>query len=148
MLAIVGIVGENNCEEFMQKRMQHQGGWAATFVVVGVLLLAGLVGGVYFLKTRTTDQVATNDDASSEIERALDEAGSNNDAPSQEQPPKNDTTTSNPDQDKDEPQTQPSPQETAQETKKLPETGPADVFVKLIAVTALTAASVGYLRSR
>jgi len=148
MLAIIGIVEENNYEEFMQKRMQHQGGWAATFVVVGVLLLAGLVGGVYFLKTRTTDQVATNDDASSETERGLDEASSNNDKPSQEQQPKKDTTVSDPQQDTSAPRTQPSPQASTQDTKNLPETGPADIFVKLVAVTALTAASVGYLRSR
>lgn len=148
MLATIGIVRGNNCEEFMQKRMQHQGGWAATFVVVGVLLLAGLVGGVYFLKTRT-DQVATSDNVSSETERVPDEANSNNEMPSQEQQPKQDAATPDPEKDKDESQPQTSPkQDVAQNTTNLPETGPADVFVKLIAVTALTAASVGYLRSR
>lgn len=147
MLAIIGIVEGNNCEEFMQKRMQHQGGWAATFVVVGVLLLAGLVGGVYYLKTRTTDQeVAANDSTTSEIERALEDASANKD--------KEDATNKQAEQgDKTEgekdkataPATETAP---AQDTTKLPETGPADVFVKFLAVTALTVTSVAYVRSR
>lgn len=136
----------------MQTRMQHQGGWAGTFVVVGVVLLVGLVGGVYFLKSQTSDQLATNDDgASSEIERTLEEASSDNkpaDKRSAEQE------NSKPDSEK-KPNVTPdsssdkSPQSNSDDQEvKLPETGPGDVFAKLLAITALTAASVAYLRSR
>jgi type II secretory pathway pseudopilin PulG len=128
----------------MQKRMQHQGGWAATFVVVGIVLLAGLIGGVYYLKTRTTDQqVATNDGATSEIERALEKAGSDKKDATNEQSEQN-----NKSENKDDNSTPVTETPPTQDTTKLPETGPADVFAKFLAVTALTVASVAYLRSR
>lgn len=131
----------------MQKRMQHQGGWAATFVVVGVLLLTGLVGGVYYLKTRTTDQeVATNDSATAEIEGVLDDmsANKNKEDATNKQAEQDDKTESEEDT-TTAPAMEAAP---AQDTTKLPETGPTDVLAKFLAVTALTITSVAYLRSR
>ena len=127
----------------MRKRMQHQGGWAVTFVMVGVVLLAGLVGGIYFLKTRTTDQVAVNNDPMSQTEQTPKDTNLDKKMP-ESSDSKQDTTSTNP---SDSDSQQPS-NESKKETIVLPETGPADTLVNIIALTSLTIASVAYLRSR
>jgi len=55
-------------------RQRYQGGSTAIFVIIGVILVAGLAGGVYFLK-RHSDQVAQDQIAAIiEKQKTADEA--------------------------------------------------------------------------
>lgn len=137
----------------MKSRMQHQGGWAATFVVVGIVLALGLAGGIYYLKTHMNNDVAISQpDTSSEIEKTLNDAGKQND----EKDTNNDSAKDQPDQKNETPakNSTPSKDTTSDDTAgkdkagTLPETGPADALAQLVAVAALTVSSVAYIRSR
>lgn len=108
----------------------NQGGSVLSFIVVGVILTAVLLGGVYFVRQQTAVPVST---------------------PSQgTQPPAADPKPS--DVPKEEP-TKPQPQSSSQPTTAptpatLPQTGPAESFIALVAVAALSVTSISYVRSR
>jgi hypothetical protein len=138
----------------MQRRVWHQGGWAAIFVVVGTILVACLISGIYFIKIQTTDRNrVVIDDASdaSEIEHAS--GGSSGDEVIEEKKAKQKENTPETDRrnidTKEDVDTHMSDQANSENSAvKLPETGPVDVLAKLTAVTILTVVSAAYLRSR
>lgn len=130
----------------MRSNERHQGGWAASFIIVGAVLVLGLVGGVYYLKQQSDAgqdkapvAVTTPDESSNQQNDDTDQRNEENKAeqsaggtlPGTQQQPL--TTTPSPSSDS---------------AARLPETGPSDTFDKLFAVTSLTVAGVIYLQSR
>ncbi len=127
----------------MSKYQSTQAGVAATFIIVGIVLVAGLVGGIYFLKQQSSQSPAQDTSTPAEVvveEEAQspedDEARSNEapaPAPSAQSP--------------EEASPAPSPQVTSNQ-ERLPTTGPEDSFMQLVGAVALTFSTVYYYRSR
>lgn len=87
----------------MKNLRNYQGGWVASFVVVGVLLISALLGGVYYLKTHQgdssgdlasdTDTVVVNENDSrrnNNEDKSKTDTGSGNDARVEKKPSAND----------------------------------------------------------
>ena len=132
----------------------RQGGWIASFLIIGAVLMLGLVGTVYFVKTqRLNTDLADVDEGTS-----------------QSQAPENDTTTAEKDADEkksndstkadDEKAAIPSEQAPAtseqrsddtadaDDTEALPVTGPAETAVSLFVLSLVAFSVVSYTRSR
>lgn len=65
-----------------QKRRFDQGGSIVTFLIVGIILVAGLVGAVYYVnqrgeQARTDSEIASNDDQSSQGDNQQPESDNN-----------------------------------------------------------------------
>lgn len=122
----------------MVKMIRQQGGWIAVFLIVGVLLLSGVVGGVYYLRQQTGNvaQVDEQQEVSDEEQ---------NDAPQEEapeaEPEINEGEVSVPRDDTPEVAVVP-------EDTDLPATGPGDVFVQAGVLSILAASCAAYIQSR
>ncbi len=144
--------------------MQHQGGWAATFIVVGVVLVLGLIGGVYYVKhgmSHATDSASitatapsdstTKDDAKAVTPpvASSDATSKADDTPTKTTAPGTDSSSST---EPSNPSSSSAPAASSNDGTRtsdaLPETGPADAMVRLVAVTMTTFAAVAYIRSR
>jgi len=121
----------------MNARVKQQGGWAGSFVIVGILLALLLVGGVYFLKSyqvqdgdiaidTSTDEKTTGENGKEDSSNG----GANNDAK----------------QSSDEDKQVADGSETGNDS--LPETGPSETIATSAILAALTYSSVLYVRSR
>lgn len=139
----------------MNARVKQQGGWAGSFVIVGIVLALLLLGGVYFLKSKeVNEQLATGTDSSLQTEDKSDQK--NTDEQSDQQPAKDDNTKS---ETKDAESTdkkatdstsadQSSNAAESSDAAQLPQTGPADTAASLAVFTALSYSVVAYIRSR
>jgi len=140
--------------------MNREGGWIASFLVIGALLLAGLVAGVIFLKsgkdnsTQTSDEITVigDQDTSTDSKKKSDGATAEDRKKSlqasdtdkdQAADKKSDTSSAT----KSESDTQVATKNSSDE-QKLPTTGPAENFASLIAVMALVFAGSSYVISR
>lgn len=135
----------------MSQQTQSRGGWIASFMIVGAVLVLGLLAGLYYLKTRqieaSTPQPIATDTKKPEEKNT----------PKAEQP-SSDTKKETEDKKDEEkqPQKEEAPAEAydeesdavATEGGSLPETGPADIGAQFIAVVALTVSSASYIQSR
>ena len=143
--------------------MQHQGGWAATFILVGIVLVSGLLGGVYYVKQHAnnaaevakTPAVTSPDSSSTDNDKSTTTPNTTTDTSDEtsKDTASNTTTptTSTPTSDTDKkttttpPVTTPS---TGVKTTELPQTGASDVLTKIVAISTLSFVVVAYLRSR
>lgn len=128
--------------------MRHQGGWAASFFIIGSVLVLGLVGGVYVLKQQsnksTEAPIAVNAPENSDNKQSTQRAKPEQSTKEQEQTPaEQPAATSTP-----QVPSSNTPVGAPSTTSRLPETGPADTFGKLVAVISLTVAATVYLQSR
>lgn len=136
----------------MNQQTQSKGGWIASFMIVGAVLVLGLLAGLYYLKTRqieanVSSPVATDTKSPEEKEAIEDKVPTSDtkkdekkqEAPAIDQPKKEETSTESGAEQDD---TQPATSET------LPETGPADVGVQFVALIALGMSGAAYIQSR
>lgn len=125
----------------MNKQRTHQGGWIANFLIVGVLLVFGLVGTVYFLKSRSADEVVTNDtdivqdETVSRNDEQKDTAGDKQpDSTNEKEPTTSDASGS-------------SDEQVAQQ-RDLPASGPTETFQALTGLSLLAFSASAYVQSR
>jgi cytoskeletal protein RodZ len=120
-------------------RRTNQGGSVGTFIVVGILLAAGLIGSVYYLKlhgvqiriensTITSEQQQTNKDK--ETTKSQEETDKTNATKSDESKEPNNST------------------KTDSTSEKLPISGPELAISELVGVFLLTMVITSYLLSR
>lgn len=132
----------------MNKQFKHQGGWVASFLIVGILLTLAVLGGLYYIKSNQK-QLAKNDgdttsqtttvEPSKDNENNSDEKGETVDTNTQNSAANNQESTNS--------QSQSSTSSTGS-TAKLPATGPEDTLQNAF-ILALVAFSVAtYVRSR
>ena len=131
----------------MNARIKQQGGWAGSFVVVGVVLALLLLGGVYFLKSSQLHDAMNDDSATSQIPPQSDDEGKpavdKTEENKESQPAKEEhADVASPAESTDE---NAAPEQSAAD---LPQTGPADTFVALMVFSALTYSIVAYIHSR
>ncbi|QQG50724.1 MAG: LPXTG cell wall anchor domain-containing protein [Candidatus Saccharibacteria bacterium] len=109
----------------------NQGGSVLSFVIIGVILAAILVGGVYMVRQQTSQP---SGEAPQEVV---------------EEPPAT-TPTEETEKEAEKPQKEEPVQQTPQTEKEveLPQTGPAESLVSLIAIALLGFTATSYLRSR
>lgn len=134
----------------MNGRGQHQGGWVATFVIVGAVLVLALLGSVYYVKTRH-DAAQNSDHSQSTTTDSSDKKTDKNDkkAPAKQpvdKPASSDTPPA------DQPSTKPdeatSDKDTQPAAHPLPQTGPADTLSSVIVLSLLAFTIVSFVRSR
>ncbi len=139
----------------MNARVKQQGGWAGSFVIVGIVLVLLLLGGVYFLKSKeVNEQLATDTDSSVQTEEKSDQKNTGED--SDKQSTKNDGTKSetkgaeNTDKQAADSSSARGPRSTAEsgDAAQLPQTGPADTAATLAVFAVLTYSVIAYIRSR
>jgi hypothetical protein len=139
----------------MSIQTQHQGGWIASFLIVGAVLVFGLVGTVYFLKTKMSDDVQIASELQTDDSERTIPPPKESDAVKEKSPKKDDSEQkSDTSDDVDHDITLPSEPEVASDAEsdetadELPTTGPGETAISLF-VLALVAYSVtSYLRSR
>jgi cytoskeletal protein RodZ len=121
-------------------RRTNQGGSIVTFIIVGVILAVGLIGGVYYLKQHG-DQVRKEQ----AIAIANQQKKDNEEAAKSENTKKSSTTSSSSSA------TANTPSETTTSTntsQNLPTTGPELAIGEVVGIYLLTASIVGYASSR
>jgi len=147
----------------MNQQTQSKGGWIASFMIIGAVLVLVLLAGLYYLKSRQIEEgsarpVATEtekpqedktpeakeptSDTKQETDAKKDEkqqAPATSDKTTEEQPQKEAASAEN-----DKKESHP----TVTKSENLPETGPADAGAQFVAVVALTISSVAYVQSR
>lgn len=144
----------------MSIRTQHQGGWIASFLIVGAVLVFGLVGTVYFLKTRMGEDVQiaseSQTDDSEQTIPAPKEAGTSKEKSTK----KDDSEQKNDASDVDHDITLPSEPEVANSAEsdeeasatapadELPTTGPGETALSLFVLMLVAFSVTSYLRSR
>jgi LPXTG-motif cell wall-anchored protein len=108
----------------------NQGGSVLSFVIIGVIMAAILVGGVYMVRQQASQPA---------VETPQEVV---------EEPPV--TSPTETEKEAEKPQKEEAAQKTPQAEKEveLPQTGPAESFVTLIAVALLGFTATSYLRSR
>lgn len=114
----------------------NQGGSIATFIIVGVILAAGLVGTIYFLKkhgeqTRRDEAIAIYDQQQADKKSAEAENKEKADVASSDDNKASDI-----------------PSETAEASNNLPATGLELAIGQLMGVCLLTVATASYVSSR
>lgn len=140
----------------MSKKMYRQGGWLASFVVVATVLVLGLLGTVYYLKTR---QNQTQDVASNDSSQKTDATNSSNhdkkaasDDVNNAKPQTADTNTDGgvvqKSQDKTYPAKASESETSTPQSAALPATGPRDILTSSAVVTILGYSVASYLASR
>lgn len=116
-----------------------EGGSVVSFVIIAVVLAAVLVGGVYAIRRMTTqpDVAQTPPQPTPAApQQPSSSNGSQANQPSASQPNQQATPS------------QPAPQQASAPAAQLPHTGPAELLSTIIALGALSMASVAYVRSR
>lgn len=133
----------------MRGNEQRQGGWIASFVVVGALLTLGLLGGVYYMKSRAQQAsageqpVATQNkpaDEKKDESKPSDGEDETKQSPATSTDEKSDDETSNGDEETTSVPT------TGVAT--LPQTGPDSVTLQAASLAAVVFAAVVYVQSR
>jgi cytoskeletal protein RodZ len=124
-------------------RRTNQGGSVVSFIIVGVILAAGLIGAVYFLKQhsdqmRKDQAIAISDQQKKANEEAAKSESSN----------KSSTTSSNKSTTGSSNAAPSAPSETASTSQNLPTTGPELVIGEAIGIYLLTVAIASYVSSR
>ena len=112
------------------------GGSVATFIIVGVILAAGLVGTIYFLKkhgeqTRRDEAIAIYDQQQADEKSAEAENKEKVDVANSDENKASDI-----------------PSETAEALNSLPATGSELVISQLMGICLLVVATTGYVSSR
>lgn len=124
----------------------NQGGSVLSFLIIGGVLVALLIGGVYFVRSQANESVA----------QATTDQQKKSDMPEEAAPTKTDnkdkkaedkkTTETKPDTSKKEaPAPTPSP---AARPAELPQTGPAETVAAMLGVSLLVGTATAYYRSR
>jgi cytoskeletal protein RodZ len=162
----------------MKMNVKHQGGWVASFVIVGILLTFAVLGGLYWLKANQK-QVAKTDTTKSQstsntAKTSPNDKKSANDSPSTQKDEekgevidtnqvakKEDAAASTPQAPAPSTQTAPAasaapaassapttPASSGAAKGPLPTTGPEDIFAQLVAVAILAFSAATYVRSR
>lgn len=148
----------------MNQRTRNQGGWVASFMVIGAVLVLGLLAGLYYIKTQQlegggTVAIETNETSSDSDKNTSGQSSSKGDNNKKTMPPEatdssKDHATSGKDGQKHKEQaeadnkTTPAVGSSEDGSEALPATGPGDVVAQLIAVFALTVSGVAYVGSR
>lgn len=137
----------------------RRGGWIASFVLIGAILVLGLLGGAYYLKTRAEQAAGVQAEpiATQEESGEASSNGSKETTPSSE--PNSDPSESNTDNE-NEGVTLPSggqsatnstgsaTSSTGSSATALPQTGPVDSLLTTSFIVLATFAAVTYLQSR
>lgn len=144
----------------MEMQSQHrEGGWITSFAIVAVLLIAGLLTGIYYLKTQSTKAESNDKDTPAIIaETPGKDQGTNykkeeSKPPSQTESDAKKLLEGNTDNSKKEAQPQPTPAQSAagqgssKSTQSLPQSGPADSLIGVAILGLLSFAVVVYTRS-
>lgn len=122
-------------------KLTNQGGSVATFVVVGVVLAAFMIGGVYLLQKRSQDgqksgPVAVNTPSPVAPSASSDATKKPSQSPAKPTPTKTST-----------PKPTPQPTSTIPTTASLPTTGPAEDFLGAFMLASLIGVAAAWLRS-
>jgi len=153
----------------MKSNKQHQGGWAVSFAVVGVLLVAALLGGVYIVKKQhdnaqlaqtSSENAAESEKQATDEQSASNEEGNRSDSgdTGEGQPAETTPGQATPSQEGDEaseadgqdglPTGGVAAGDESGDDVELPRTGPAETAARALAVSLLTFAAAAYIRSR
>ena len=140
----------------MNARVKQQGGWAGSFVIIGIVLVLLLLGGVYLLKSNEiSDRVATDTDPSSSQDEAThdqkDQGTKSEDKAKQEDSASTKTQENTKDAEEKAADTAvKSHEETESDDAhaELPQTGPAATAASLMIFAILTYSVAAYIRSR
>lgn len=137
----------------MSIRSGHQGGWTAIFVVVGVLLVAGLVGSIYFVKQQADPKTGTSEIAKQD-QPVIKSSDTSSETKKDEKSATDETKKTDSDQSSAETPTAPvapatdENQSQSEEQIVLPETGPSDIIMSAMVLGITTFAVASYIRSR
>ncbi|HEY0965600.1 MAG TPA: hypothetical protein VGE13_03920 [Candidatus Saccharimonadales bacterium] len=139
----------------MNARVKQQGGWAGSFVIIGIVLALLLLGGVYFLKSNEMgDMLATDTNSSSRDEATHDQedqSTKSEDQAKQEDSASTKTQENTKDAEEKAADTAAKPHEETESDDahtELPQTGPADTAASLTVFAILTYSVAAYIRSR
>ncbi len=139
----------------MTKRVNHQGGWVTSFIVVGVLLLLALLGSIYFLKHRpfSNDQIAKNDSSKTTSQPAAKKSETKSGSKSTSSSEKSHTNQPSTSHSSSSSSNQHAARSSSEgkastSTPTLPATGPADALANAAILSLLGFAVVSYARSR
>lgn len=134
----------------MNTQYKHQGGWVASFLIVGTVLVLAVLGGLWYVKSNQTELAGTDTTSESATESESTPAENEETAPSeggavvpQDDADKGEVVDTN---NEAAPAVEPEPATSPVAT--LPETGPEDTLGTLIIISILTFSTVTYLRSR
>lgn len=146
----------------MKVNHERQGGWIASFVLVGAVLVLGLLGGVYYLKVRTDQAAATpnsepvavqGDEGDKNKPEGSDERNETDKEPASE--PEDNSPESNTDtEDEDSGAVLPSGGQSSTgstddtNTTTLPQTGPAENLLTIGLLAVVAFAGAVYVQSR
>ncbi len=148
----------------MNKITQHQGGWVVGFVIVGVLLFAGLLASILFVKGNYGNDPSIADSESSE-QQASDKTNTSDSGSNKDDTKNSETATGSDTNDASSPSTkEPSSEKAKAEdsnvsannegtkssgsnSEKLPETGPGGVLATFMAVSLMSFSGILYVRS-
>lgn len=140
----------------MNQRRRHQGGWMASFIVVGAVLVVGVLGGLYYLKIQHDNNLAkdsgtpqvsksntsgTSKDNSTSGKKATTDNSSKGTASTNNKP---DTSSSASTGSSDSSSTTSG----TNNSKNLPQTGPSETILSGVVLALVTFSTVGYMRSR
>ena len=138
----------------MNGRMERQGGWVATFVVVGALLVLGLLASAYFVKNRH-DAAGKSTEQSQSSKTTDDKSSSEKSDSSKQASPSPKPTTGSSDKSSashsDLHKSETASSSAANDDKKsqpLPHTGPKETLGSILVLGALSFLAVSYFRSR
>ena len=124
----------------------NQGGSVLSFLIIGGVLVALLIGGVYFVRNRANDTVAR---ATTDQQKKSDSSHETTTTKSDDKKADNKTTETKPDTAKQEaPAPKPSTPPTVSRPAELPQTGPAEAFIAMLGASLLAGAATAYYRSR
>ena len=163
-MTFVRYTNSSNLEEANMAHRREQGN-VLGFVLVGALLVALLLGGIYMVRHTISQQDGGVNVASNEVDKAKDESkttqtdtSANGDSKGESEQSSSSTSDSslqdalNAQSSKTTQTTTTSTGSTASgnsvATGKLPETGPADILASVVSATLLVGATVSYARSR
>lgn len=144
----------------MNKQFKHQGGWVASFLIVGILLTLAVLGGLYYIKSNQK-KLAMGEDNSSTSQVTTVEPANDNENKSTEKGETVDTntqsTSTNSQSSSSSASTSTQPQSSTQpptnagsstSTAKLPATGPEDTLQNAIVLALVAFSAATYIRSR
>jgi LPXTG-motif cell wall-anchored protein len=120
----------------------NEGGSVASFIVIGVILAAIVVGGIYVVQKRGENSPAVSPTATSSPSASPSVASSSDPSPPAVSPGTQATPTPS-----KSPSTQPSKTPLPSTGVPLPTTGPSDNILSVIAFAVLLGVSIAYLRS-